>query len=261
MGNEQVSCISCGDTELCGMYLTPRGGVNDKGRSETVTGIPLLYKQDTKGKETQPIGKLKVQSRNFRIMPLEGPNLFQLADEYVYLLTGTMSKDFYDTLSMTKMEWRNAFRAITTCIVAMGKFRGYKIKEMNWEKEAWRMVLASSQEHYPISTGSKWIIRVIKGISCRVTRLEDEDAMMIFGTIMSPIISTDDPVLGKLTRLAHRGELENKGAMHRTNGSTIAHLRSGKFGITSVGLERLIREFSYGCYGVTETGWLHLPQC
>ena len=59
MGNEQVSCIRCGDTELCGMYLTTRGGVNDKGRSETVTGIPLLYKQDTKGKETQPIGKLK----------------------------------------------------------------------------------------------------------------------------------------------------------------------------------------------------------
>ena len=53
-----------------------------------------------------------------------------------------------------------------------------------------------------------------KGISCRVTRLEDEDAMMIFGTIMSPIISPDDPVLGKLIRLAHRGELENKGVMH-----------------------------------------------
>ena len=36
--------------------------------------------------------------------------------------------------------------------------------------------------------------------------------------------------------------------MHQTNGSTIAHLKSGKFGVTSVGLERLVKEFSYGCY-------------
>ena len=77
----------------------------------------------------------------------------------------------------------------------------------------------------PICTGTKWNIKVAKGILCRVTRLEDEDAMMIFGTIMSPIIPPDEPMLEKLIRLAHRGELENKGVMHRTNGSTIAHLK------------------------------------
>ena len=39
---------------------------------------------------------------------------------------------------------------------------------------------------------------------------------MLFGTKFLPIISNEDPIIGKLIRLAHLGELEGKGAMHIT---------------------------------------------
>ena len=47
------------------------------------------------------------------------------------------------------------------------------------------------------------------------------DANMLFGTKFLPIISNEDPIIGKLIRLAHLGELEGKGAMHRTTSGTI----------------------------------------
>ena len=74
---------------------------------------------------------------------------------------------------------------------------------------------------------------------------------MLFGTKFLPIISNEDPIIGKLIRLADLGlgELEGKGAMHKTTSGTMGRLQSGKFGITTTGIEQQIRDFSYGCYG------------
>ena len=62
---------------------------------------------------------------------------------------------------------------------------------------------------------------------------------MLFGTKYLPIISNQDPIMAKLIRLAHLGELEEKGAMHRTTSGTMGRLQSGKF-------EQQIRDFLYG---------------
>ena len=105
------------------------------------------------------------------------------------------------------------------------------MKNVNSEKEAWRSVLLSSQYHYPIKTGKTWTVCDIGGVKCRVRRLEGGDANMIFGTKFLPIISNQDPIIGKLIRLAHLGEVEEKGAMHRTTSGTMGRLQSGKFRI------------------------------
>ena len=72
---------------------------------------------------------------------------------------------------------------------------------------------------------------------------------MLFGTKYLPIISNEDPIIGKLIRLAHLGDLEGKGALHRTTSGTMGRLQSGKFWITMTGIEQQIRDFTYGCFG------------
>ena len=83
---------------------------------------------------------------------------------------------------------------------------------------------------------------------------------MLFGTKFLPIISNEDPTIGKFIRLAHLGELEGKGAMHRTTSASKGRLQSGKFGITTTSIEQQIRDFSYGCYGCNvERGVTYRP--
>ena len=63
---------------------------------------------------------------------------------------------------------------------------------------------------------------------------------MLFRTKFLPLISNEDLIIGKLIRLAHLGELEGKGAMHRTTSGTMGRLQSGKFGIATTGIEHQI---------------------
>ena len=70
---------------------------------------------------------------------------------------------------------------------------------------------------------------------------------MLFGTKYLPIISNEDPIIRKLIRLAHLGDLQ--GALHRTTSGTMGRLMSGKFGITTTGIEQQIRDYTYGCFG------------
>ena len=61
-------------------------------------------------------------------------------------------------------------------------------------------------------------------------------------------------------RLAHLGEVEDKGAMHKTISGTMGRLQSGKFGISTTGIEQQIRELLYGCYGCNiERGVTYRP--
>ena len=165
----------------------------------------------------------------------------------MYAMKGVTSKELYAYFCMGRLDWRANFKTMTLWAKIICKLKGNKGKLADWEKEAWRMTLASSQEHFPVTTGPKWTIQVVQGISCRVRRLDDEDARFIFGSEMTPIISQDGPLLGKLVRLALRGELQGTEGMHRTNGSTVAYLSSGKFGVTTKGIERYIQDFSFGC--------------
>ena len=85
-------------------------------------------------------------------------------------------------------------------------------KDANAEKEAWRSICLSSTRQYPIKISKAWNVCHISGIACRVRRLKGGDANMLFGTKLLPIISNEDPIIGKLIRLAHFGKLEGKGA-------------------------------------------------
>ena len=83
---------------------------------------------------------------------------------------------------------------------------------------------------------------------------------MLFGTKYLPIISNEDPIIGKLIRLAHLGDLEGKGALHRTTNGTLGRLQPGKFGITTTAIGQQIRDYMYGCYGCNvERGVCYRP--
>ena len=161
-----------------------------------------------------------------------------------------MSKKAYAERMFMKISWETNFRLFSTFISSFITICNKKYeKDADAEKEAWRSICLSSQRHYPIKISKAWNVCYISGIACRVKRLEGGDANMLFGTKCLPIISNEDPIIGKLIRLAHLGDLEGKGAMHRTTSGTMGRLQSGKFGITTTGIEQQIMDFSYGCYG------------
>ena len=146
-----------------------------------------------------------------------------------------------------KISWETNFRLFSTLIQSFIAICNKKYgKDANAKKEAWRSICHSSQHHYPFKINKAWNVCYMSGIACRVRIL--------------PIIYNEDPIIGKVIKLAHLGDLEGKGAMHRTTSGTMGRLQSGKFGITTTGIEQQIRDYTYGRFGCNvERGVCYRP--
>ena len=150
-----------------------------------------------------------------KVKALDRPNLLNESDHDYRLVKSVMSKEGYAERMFMKISWETNFRLFSTLIqifiAICNKMYG---KDSNAEKEAWRSLCLSSQHHYPTKNNKSWTVCYISGVACRVSRLEGGDANMLFGTKYLFIISKEDPIIGKLIRLAHLGDLVGKGAQN-----------------------------------------------
>ena len=170
----------------------------------------------------------------------EGNNL--LDHNYEAKLASTLSKETYTKWTSKFPNIEQLFRAaaLLACLSTKGK-QGVDIK-----KEAWMLILRSSQKHFnqELRSYSDTVVRCIKVLELR---LESSTARSLFGTKYIPVLGTDDPLRTQLMRRAHEMHSGASREIHHLEKTTIANLVSGQVGVTWKNEKKEIKSYISRC--------------
>ena len=116
----------------------------------------------------------------------------------------------------------------------------------NLEREAWRIILLTSQRHYPFKELDKYNMVMINGVKCK--KITNEHLAILFlGTHNTLIVSGKDPISKLLLTKAHLRSMHSSlHSMHATASTALSKLMTGKFGVLLTYGEDIIQ--TRGCY-------------
>ena len=110
-------------------------------------------------------------------------------------------------------------------------------------REAWRLILLSSQKNYPFKQLEQYNMVNLHGIKCKHTTSVPM-AITLLGTDRTPILSDKDPLSKLLLRKAHvRDTYETLKNIHSSTSATLSKLMTGKFGILLVNGEDQVKNY------------------
>ncbi len=100
------------------------------------------------------------------------------------------------------------------------------------DKEVWGMILRTSQAFYPIKKSKSWKIFELQGVKVIAPRLIQKDAINIYGTSFLPVLNHEDPIFGKLVRMAHLNFTATSMPVYLSLKGTQARILKGRFGFS-----------------------------
>ena len=117
----------------------------------------------------------------------------------------------------------------------------------NLEREAWQVILLTSQKYLPFKELEKYDMVEIKGIECK--KITNEPlAIPFLGTDTTPILSHQDSISKLLLTKAHlRNTRSSLHPIHATASTTLSRMMTGKFGILLKNGEEMIQNHTINC--------------
>ena len=97
-------------------------------------------------------------------------------------------------------------------------------------KEAWRLMLITSQSRNPPKPNKSTRTETIQGVQTAIFRILDPDIKILFGTEALPILNQKDELAQKLMKQAHTVKSHDYHPIHRTIDSARTALGSGMYG-------------------------------
>ena len=132
-------------------------------------------------------------------------------------------------------------------IIIRMKDMGVSITKQILEREAWRLILLTSQHN----------TLVIRGVKAKDTTNEPL-AIVLLGTDTTPIISNKDPMCRLIIRKASVREIHiTMHAVHSTDSTTMSRIMTGKFGVLMVNGEDEVQDFMSKCMTCKKSSLLH----
>ena len=117
-------------------------------------------------------------------------------------------------------------------------------RELDIRKEAFGLILRSSQRYHSVKDSSEI---VINGIHCLHLRLEKGVAQQIYGTSNIPILSNKDSVTVKFFREAHWVKGDVCRGMHNLTKTTLSNVLRGEAAVFWKGQQRQIKNAILDC--------------
>ena len=133
------------------------------------------------------------------------------------------------------------------CMLELARIRKEnkeEIRELDIRKEAFGLILRTSQKHYIVKDSSEM---TVNGIHCLHPRLEKGVAQQIYGTSNIPILSNKDSVTVKFFREAHWVKGDVCRGMHNLTKTTLANVLRGEGAVFWKGQQRQIRNGILDC--------------
>ena len=110
------------------------------------------------------------------------------------------------------------------------------------EREAWRLLLLSSQKNFPFKHLEQYNMVDLHGIKCKHTT-NLPMAITLLGTDRTPIVSDKDPLSKLLLTKAHVWDTyDTLYHIHSSTSTTMSKLMTGKFGVLLVNSEDLFKD-------------------
>ena len=125
------------------------------------------------------------------------------------------------------------------------------------EREAWRLILLSSQKHFLFKKLGKYNLVEVQGIKCKLTTSEPL-GITLLGTDKSPIVSNKDPISRLIMTKAHvRDTHISVHPIHSTASTTLSKIMTGCYEILLVNGEDAVQEYMKNCMTCKKMHLLH----
>ena len=92
---------------------------------------------------------------------------------------------------------------LTYLIRARCKLKKTPINMREARKEAWRIMLITSQNNLPPKTGKQTRTEIVQGVTVATFRIAEQEMIGIYGTNCLPILNPREPLAQKLMKEAH----------------------------------------------------------
>ena len=115
------------------------------------------------------------------------------------------------------------------------------------KKEAWRMMLITSQVNTPPKVSKNTKTEMIQGVQVAMFRISDENMNALFGSAVLPTLNPKDVLAQKLMRQAHTIKKYDFHPIHRTIESSRTALSSGTYGVWVLGATQYLQMVTFTC--------------
>ena len=132
-------------------------------------------------------------------------------------------------------------------LVRKAKEKKIIIMQQFLEREAWRLLLMSSQKNFPFQQLEQYNMVEVHGIKCKLTTNEPL-AITLLGTDRTPMVSNKDPMSNLLLTKAHvRDTHDSLHQIHSSTSTTLSKLMTGKYGTLLVNGEDSVKDYIKRC--------------
>ena len=127
----------------------------------------------------------------------------------------------------------------------------------NLEREAWRIILLTSQRHYSFKELDKYKMVIIDGVKCK--KITNEPlAFPFLGTDTTLIVSGKDPISKLLLTKAHFRSMQSSlHSIHATASTTLSWVMTRNIGVLLTNEEEMIQNHMINCVGCRKSRLLH----
>jgi hypothetical protein len=259
--DEIEECAMCHQTEDCGIYLTRQMAKEQQEAGEPPEIVPGLNPRKRKAKTQScegsglrcKVAKQQTQIRDKDILSIGVPITDKAFDKERILIAESQMTDInrnqevnlFDPKRIYKMgtspleqklyarvlNKRNRIKGglhhLTYIIKARCRMKKIDMTMGEAKKEAWRMMLITSQSNTPPRASKTTKTETIQGVLVAMFRISDANMMALFGSAVLPILNPKDDLAQKLMRQSHTVKRHDYHPIHRTMDSARTALSTG----------------------------------
>jgi hypothetical protein len=142
---------------------------------------------------------------------------------------------------------RGGLHHLTYIIKARCRMKKMQLNMADAKKEAWQIMLITSQFNTPPKIGKNTKTEMIQGVQVAMFRISDKNMNALFGSTILPTLNPKDVLAQKLMRQAHTIKKYDFHPIHRTIESSRTALSSGTYGVWVPGATQYLQMVTFTC--------------
>ena len=143
-----------------------------------------------------------------------------------------LPKAIYEKILSCKLTVKSSINIMIVIIKHLAELKKLHMMEEEIEGEAWRILVRSSQKHFPVKHRKGILEKPQFGIRMAVFRLDQDTMLRKYNINFMPIFGKDDPLPLKLTRDSHTEDTLFE-RVHKPIRASLQDLTIGKYGVLS----------------------------
>ena len=186
------------------------------------------------------------RSRTANLSRNKETNLFDPKRDYI-MGSSPIENSVYMRVINKRSKIKGGLHHLTYVVKARCRMKKLHLSMGDARKEAWRMMLITSQHNTPPRFGKNQRTEMIQGVQVVKFRVSEGTMDALFGASILPVLNPKDILSQKLMRQAHTVKKYDFHPIHRTIESSRTALSSGTFGVWVPGATDYLKMLTFTC--------------